>query len=91
MTVGQLARRVGRSVDTIKRWEDQKLFTCPRDYRGRRIYDQSHVDLCLRLAELAIVAQRRSEPLSLIAAAEPRQLTLLDANVEHDTTHRLAS
>ncbi len=77
MQVGELARRVGRSVDTIKRWEEERLLSCARDRRGRRIYDESHVELCLRLADLGLLAQRRSEKLSTLAAAEPVQLSLL--------------
>jgi predicted site-specific integrase-resolvase len=77
MKVGELAKRVGRSVDTIKRWEEDGLLSCDRDSRGRRMYDESHVELCLRLAELGILAQRRSAKLKTLATAEPVQLSLL--------------
>ncbi len=87
MQVGELAKRVGRSVDTIKRWEEEGLLSCERDPRGRRVFDESHVELCLRLADLGLLAQRRSEKLATLAAAEPLQLSLLGSiNVE-----RLAS
>jgi len=77
MQVRDLARRVGRSVDTIKRWEEEGLLSCERDARGYRVYDDSHVERCLRLAELGMLAQRRSERLSALVAAEPAQLSLL--------------
>ncbi|TAM88048.1 MerR family transcriptional regulator [bacterium] len=77
MRIGELARAVGRSVDTIKRWEDQGLLMCPRDVRGRRVYNQAHVELCLRLADLSLLAQRRSERLKALADREPCQLSLL--------------
>ena len=74
MTIGELSQRVSRSVDTIKRWEDHGLLTCARDVRGRRVYDETHVELGLRLATLALVAQRTSARLTSLAAAEPKQL-----------------
>ncbi len=75
--IAQLARRVGRSTDTIKRWEEQGLLTCSRDSLGRRVYDEGHVQTCSRLANLAILAQRRSEKLSTLADREPQQLSLM--------------
>jgi len=77
MQVGELAKRVGRSVDTIKRWEEGRLLSCPRDSRGRRSYDETHVELCLRLADLGVLAQQRSAKLTTLATAEPEQLSLL--------------
>jgi hypothetical protein len=77
MRVGELAKRVGRSVDTIKRWEEEGLLSCDRDRRGCRSYDESHVEACRRLADLGLLAQRRSEKLAILAAAEPVQLSLL--------------
>jgi DNA-binding transcriptional MerR regulator len=79
MQVGELARRVARSVDTIKRWESEGLLTCERDDRGRRVYDESHVELCTRLATLGVLAQRRSEKLKALAANEPSQLALFES------------
>ena len=77
MLVGELARLVGRSVDTVKRWEAEGLLTCDRDDRGRRCYDASHVEVCQRLANLGVLAQFRSEKLRALADREPVQLDLL--------------
>ena len=87
MHVGELAKRVGRSADTIRRWEEEGLLRCERDRRGRRIYDEAHVEVCFRLAELGVLAQRRSEKLANLATAVPAQLSLLISN----DAERLAS
>jgi len=76
--VAELAKRIGRSVDTIKRWEEQGLLTPQRDDRDRRVYREEDVALCLELARLGISARRQSRKLSLLAAAAPQQLPLLD-------------
>ena len=81
MQVGELAKRVGRSVDTLRRWEDEKLLSCDRDNRGRRVYNETHVELCLRLADLGVLAQRRSEKLTSLSKNVPTQLSLLHANL----------
>ena len=78
MLVAELARRVGRSVDTIKRWEGQGLLAPRRDDRDRRTYTEADVALCLELARLGIAARRKSQKLSVLAAMAPRQLQLLD-------------
>jgi DNA-binding transcriptional MerR regulator len=77
MQVGELAKRIGRSTDTIKRWEEAGLLTCERDGRGRRVYGEEHVKLGFRLADLGVSAQRRSEKLKTLADREPHQLSLL--------------
>jgi DNA-binding transcriptional MerR regulator len=77
MYVAELARRAGRSVDTIKRWEDQNLLSPTRGSRGRRVYDQNDLDKCLQLARLSLLAQRRSEKLMSLAQREPEQLLLI--------------
>jgi DNA-binding transcriptional MerR regulator len=79
MQVGELAKRIGRSIDTIKRWEEEGLLSCERDSRGRRMYDESHVQLGFRLADLGLLAQRRSEKLKTLADREPLQLSLLSS------------
>lgn len=77
MLISELARRVGRSVDTIKRWEEDGLLTPRRDTRGRRVFNEKHVERCLQLAELALLAQRRSEKLKSLFEHAPAQLSLL--------------
>jgi DNA-binding transcriptional MerR regulator len=76
--VAELSKRVGRSVDTIKRWEEQGLLQPARDDRDRRVYREEDVEVCLDLAKLGIAARRRSQKLSLLVAAAPKQLQLLD-------------
>ena len=87
MHIGDLAKRVVRSVDTLRRWENDGLLVCERDNRGQRVYNESHVEVCLRLADLGLLAQRRSEKLVTLASSEPTQLYLL----AHDDDRRLAS
>lgn len=91
MQISELARRVERSVDTIKRWEQEGLLVCERDSRGRRVYDESHVELCLRLADLGLLAQQRSERLKVLVAAEPSQLLLLLDGTTEIGSDRIAS
>lgn len=68
MQISELARLVGRSVDTLKRWEQQGLLVPQRDNIGRRRYDLSDIDRCHELGTLAVEAQRKSIKLSVLAA-----------------------
>jgi hypothetical protein len=89
MLVTEFARRINRSVDTVKRWEESNLLVCPRDERGRRIFTEEHIAVGSRLATLSLVAQRRSEKLESLALREPVQLSLLEgagANAKQSVT-----
>jgi DNA-binding transcriptional MerR regulator len=78
MSIGELARYAGRSVDTIKRWERLGLLVADRDSLGRRRFDRRQIDRCLELCQLALEAQRRSKSLTdLVADLEPPRLPLL--------------
>jgi DNA-binding transcriptional MerR regulator len=74
--VGELARRVGRSSDTIKRWLEEGLLDCERDDRNRRVFADRHVERCLELARLSVSAQVQNKKLSELANELPRQLAL---------------
>lgn len=74
MLVGELARRVGRSPDTIKRWLEEGLLDCDRDDRNRRVFDDRHVERCLELARLSVSAQVQNKRLSELANELPIQL-----------------
>jgi DNA-binding transcriptional MerR regulator len=76
--VGELARRVNRSTDTIKRWVDDGLIECHRDERNRRQFSERSVERCLLLAELSVSAQIRNRKLAELVAELPEQLQLLD-------------
>ena len=78
MLIGELAKRVGRHVDTLKRWEEAGLLVPERDARGRRIYGAEHLELCLALAKLSIAAQKSCCKLSDLIEQIPVQLTLLE-------------
>jgi len=75
--IAALARRVGRSTDTIKAWEEQGLLTPARDDQDRRIYSEEDVRTGLKLAALGIAARRRSQKLAELVASEPVQLPLI--------------
>jgi predicted site-specific integrase-resolvase len=77
MFIAELAKRVGLSVDTIKSWEQQGLLMPARDDQDRRVYREEDVALGLELAKLGIVARRRSQKLSHLVEAAPKQLSLL--------------
>jgi DNA-binding transcriptional MerR regulator len=78
--VSELAKRVNRSPDTIKRWVDDGLLDCHRDERNRRQFSEQSVDRCLVLARLSIAAQLQNRKLSELAAEMPEQLQLLSAS-----------
>ena len=77
MLVNELARRVNRSTDTIKRWVDEGLLDCYRDERNRRQFSEGSVDRCLVLARLSVVAQLQNRKLRELVAEMPEQLVLL--------------
>lgn len=76
--IGELAGRIGRHVDTLKRWEEAGLLTPRRDERGRRIYGEEDFMRCLQLAALSVSAQKNSVKLAELAERLPVQLELLD-------------
>jgi DNA-binding transcriptional MerR regulator len=78
MLIGELAKRVGRHVDTLKRWEEAGLLVPNRDYRGRRTYGEEHFEQCLALAKLSIAAQKNCCKLAKLASQMPQQLALLE-------------
>ena len=78
MSVGELARLIGRSVDTIKRWEKTGLLTAERDGLGRRRFNAQQVERCFELGKLSIEAQRTSTSLTRLASdREPPMLPLV--------------
>jgi DNA-binding transcriptional MerR regulator len=78
MLVAELARRVGRTPDTIKRWTDEGLLNCERDDRNRRIFREEHVEMCLQLVRLSVTAQLQNRKLSELVEGLPQQMSLLE-------------
>jgi len=77
MLIGELARRIGRTPETIKRWADEGLIPCDRDERNRRVFREDHVSLCLELVRLSVTAQISNTKLSEILERRPKQLPLI--------------
>lgn len=77
MRISEVARIIGRSVDTIKRWESEGLIQPLRDERGQRYFGDSDLAACRRLADLAILAQHDSVKMSALVNQIPEQLSLL--------------
>jgi len=75
--VSELAKRVGRTPETIKRWADEGLLDCDRDDRNRRVFHEDHVNVCLQLARLSVTAQIQNRKLTEIVEELPEQLLLL--------------
>jgi excisionase family DNA binding protein len=75
--VSELAKRVNRSPDTIKRWVDEGLLPCYRDERNRRQFSEESVDRCLVIARLSVAAQLQNRKLVEVVAEMPEQLLLL--------------
>lgn len=80
MLVSELAKRVNRSPDTIKRWVDDGLLECYRDERNRRQFSEQSVDRCLVLTRLSVAAQLQNRKLAALVAEMPEQLQLLTAS-----------
>ena len=76
--VSELAKRIGRTPETIKRWADQGFIPCERDDRNRRIFREEHVGLCREIARLSISAQTQNRKLSELVELIPVQLGLLE-------------
>ncbi len=72
--IGELIKHVGRSADTIKRWEQLGLLMPERDARGHRRYAEADVERCRRLAELGFIAQVRNKKLVSLALPDSGQL-----------------
>ena len=77
MFIAELAKRVGRSTDTIKSWEEQGLLKPLRDEHDRRVFSEDDVKKGLMLARLGIAARRSSQKLAVLVASEPTQLGLI--------------
>jgi DNA-binding transcriptional MerR regulator len=77
--VAELARRVGRTPETIKRWVTKGLLDCERDEHNRRVFGEKHVERCQELAKLGVKAQVEQRPLTDIAAEQPIQLDLIES------------
>ena len=79
MSVGELARFIGRSVDTIKRWEKTGLLSADRDNLGRRRFNSQQIERGVQLGKLALEAQRTSTSLAQLAIdREPPMLPLVN-------------
>lgn len=76
MGIGAVSEMIGRSPDTLRRWEKDGLVTPQRDRRGHRFYKLEHIERCRELARLSLYAQRRSTKLIVYVANQPTQLSL---------------
>jgi DNA-binding transcriptional MerR regulator len=77
MLVHELAKRVNRSPDTIKRWADTGLLDCTRDDRNRRQFAEDSIERCRDLARLSIRAQTENRKLADLLAELPQQVRLI--------------
>lgn len=83
MRISEVAKLIGRSVDTIKRWEAQGLIQPQRDVKGQRQFSPTDVEACFRLADLSMVAQHDSVKLSLLVELVPEQLSLIQSRISN--------
>lgn len=50
MRIGEVAKRVERSIDTLKRYETEGIIPAARrDFQGWRVYDETDVQTILRI------------------------------------------
>jgi hypothetical protein len=83
MLIGELCRRIGRSADSVKRWEEQGLLTPGRDSRGRRVYSEADLECCARLAKLGFVAQVRNRKMSELVLPPSPQMAFTFTSPRH--------
>ncbi len=81
MLVSELAKRVNRSPDPIKRWVDGGLLDYKRDDRNRLQFSEACVERCLILARLSVAAQLQNRKLAELVAEIPEQLALAPLTV----------
>lgn len=57
--IGTLAHALGRTTDTIRKWEIGGIIPdpCFKDANGRRLYSQEQIDAIVRCAEKAKIKQ----------------------------------
>ena len=60
LTIGEVAKRLGKSTGTIRRWEKEGLIKGTRTPKGHRMFPESEV---LRLLGIEMTAQQPSQPL----------------------------
>jgi len=77
MRLSEFCVLVGRSPDTVKRWEAQGLIRPVRDPNGHRVYGDAEVAISRELRTLSLVAQKSSRSLASLLTTLPEQLPLL--------------
>jgi DNA-binding transcriptional MerR regulator len=77
MHISEASRLVGRSPDTLRRWEEEGLIVPDRDGRRHRVYRDSDIARCLELARYSEAAQILNRPLSEVV---PQQLSLFGSS-----------
>lgn len=75
VNISEASRAVGRSPDTLRRWEEQGLIDPERDARGRRVYRDHHVARCLEIASHSLNAMSSNTKLVSVV---PTQLSLFE-------------
>lgn len=79
VTIGEASVLIGRSADTLRRWEEEGLIVPDRDRRGRRIYRDHHIARCLFVAGHALEAMSSNRKLRAVL---PTQLSLFGDGIE---------
>jgi hypothetical protein len=75
VNIREASRAVGRSPDTLRRWEEEGLISPRRDARGHRVYSDRDLAACRELAGHAFEAMSSSRKLSQVI---PIQLSFFD-------------
>lgn len=73
VTISEASAVVGRSPDTLRRWEERGLIRPGRDRRGHRVFSDSDVARCVELARHSLAAQYLNKKLIDVV---PQQLSL---------------
>jgi len=73
MRISDIAIVIGRTPDTLRRWEEQGLIQPERNGWGERVFDEQDLARCQQLVRYALTAQKANRPLREIV---PKQLSL---------------
>ncbi|WP_016697620.1 MerR family transcriptional regulator [Actinoalloteichus spitiensis] len=88
LTIGEVSRRTGLSIDTLRFYEREKLLPAPeRSATGRRIFrevDVEWIGVCRRLRDSGMPLARIAEYAALVRAGAGNEQQRLDLLRQHE-------
>jgi transcriptional regulator with XRE-family HTH domain len=77
--IGKLAEALGRTANTVRRWEIGGIIPdpCFRDKLGKRLYSQEQIDVIVQCAEKAGIMQGKSIASTSFSTWVHKELSIL--------------